>query len=231
MFALADYVLVHGGNMSTDSWNKLTIGNPVTTKDGMMGGKVWDGTVSALTAQYHRVFAPTLKDEHSSNLTDHIEQICALIVKNDLRDIILVGHSYGGMIITGTAARMADRIGHLVYVDAALPDPGQSLFDIIVSGGCDPLSFVGLEPAAPYLEKLQFDARKLEPLPKTYILCTKSEFASVTHVARRKIAAAGKEWTYVELPTSHVPMAGMPEELAQLLLETAKNSQRTGSGP
>ena len=218
---MADYVLVHGGNMTTDTWNKLTVGNPVYTKDGMMGGRIWDPVVPALTAHNHRVFAPTLLDEHSSSLTDHIGQISALITGNDLRDVILAGHSYGGMIITGVAAGMAERIRHLVYVDAAVPDPQQSLFDLIVSGGCDPLSFAGLEPAAPYVEKLQFDAAKIKPLHKTYILCTKSDFTSVTDVAKKKIAAAGKEWTYVELPSSHVPMASMPDKVVRLLLDAA----------
>jgi pimeloyl-ACP methyl ester carboxylesterase len=190
---MANFVLVHGGNMATETWNKLTIGKHVYIQDGKMGGGIWDGTAAALKAHNHRVFAPTLKDEYSSTLTEHIEQICALIAANDLRDVILVGHSYGGMMITGVAAKMADRITRLVYVDAALPDPGQSLFDVIVSGGGDPLSVVGLEPAAPYVEKLQFDAGNVKPLPKTYILCKESEFASVTHVAKKKIEAAGKE--------------------------------------
>jgi pimeloyl-ACP methyl ester carboxylesterase len=219
---MATYVLVHGGNMTTDTWNKLTRGTPVHTPDGTMGSRIWDPIVSALTAHNHRVFALTLWDEHSCNLTDHIGQVCALIAEHDLWNVILVGHSYGGMIITGVTARIAERIGHLVYVDAALPDPGQSLFDIIVSGGRDPLSFAGLEPAAPYVENLQFDPAKIHPLKKTFILCMESEFDSVTHVAKKKIAAEGKEWTYIELPTSHVPMASMPDELAQLLLDAAK---------
>jgi pimeloyl-ACP methyl ester carboxylesterase len=187
-----------------------------------MGDTCWDGTVSALKAHTHRVFAPTLKDEYSSTLTEHIEQIGALIAESDLRHVILVGHSYGGMIITGVAAKMADRITRLVYVDAALPDPGQSLFDVIVSGGGAPLSVAGLEPVAPYVEKMQFDAGKVKPLPKTYVLCTESEFASVTHVVKKKIEAARSEWAYFELPTSHVPMASMPEQFYQLLLETAE---------
>jgi len=140
--------------MSKETWNKLTIGNHVCTQDGKMGGTYWDGTVSALEAHNHRAFAPTLMDEYSSTLAEHIEQICALIAENNLRDTILVGHSYGGMIITGVAAKMADRISHLVYVDAALPDPDQSLFDVVVSGGGDPMLVAGLEPAAPYVEKL-----------------------------------------------------------------------------
>ncbi|MFH1081039.1 MAG: alpha/beta hydrolase [Pseudomonadota bacterium] len=214
----ANYVLVHGGNMTTDTWNHLAKRNDYPP-GGHLGGKIWDSIIPALKAHSHRVFAPTLKDEHSSSLTGHIEQICTLIIENDLKDIILVGHSYGGMVITGVAAGIPDRIRRLVYVDAAWPDPGQSLFDIIVSGGCDPMSFAGLEPAAPYVEKLQYDTRKIQPLPKTYILCTKSEFASVTHVARQKIVAAKKGWTYIELASSHVPMADMPGKFLRLLLE------------
>jgi pimeloyl-ACP methyl ester carboxylesterase len=219
---MATYVLVHGGNMSTETWNRLTSEILIHTKDGKMGGMIWDGTVSALRAQDHRVFAPTLKDEHTCGLTDHIDQVCALIAENDGRDVILVGHSYGGMVITGVAGRMPDRIHRLVYLDAALPDPGQSLFDLIVAGGCDPLSFAGLEPSPPYVEKLQFEPAKIDPLPKTYILCTKSEFAAVTHIAREKIAARNKGWTYLELPSSHVPMADMPDEFYRILLNIAK---------
>ncbi len=220
---MATYVLVHGGNMSTETWNKLTVGKQVYTQDGKMGGAIWDGTASALTAHNHRVFAPTLKDEYGSTLTEHVEQICALITENDLKEVILVAHSYGGMVITGVAATMPDRISHLVYVDAALPDPGQSLFAIITSSGSDPTSFVGLEPAAPYVEKLQFDPKRVKPIPKTYIMCTESEFSPVHPIVKKKIEAAGTEWDYVEWPTSHVPMASMPKQFNHLLLEIAKN--------
>jgi len=53
MSGMATYVLVHGGNISTETWNKRTIGDPVYTEDGTMGGKYWDGTVAALTAYNH----------------------------------------------------------------------------------------------------------------------------------------------------------------------------------
>jgi pimeloyl-ACP methyl ester carboxylesterase len=221
---MANYVLVHGGNMSTETWNKLTVGKPVYTKDGTMGPKYWDGTVAALTAHGHRVFAPALKDEHTSSLTEHIGEICTLIEKNDLRDIILVGHSYGGMVITGVAAKMPDRIRRLVYLDAALPDPGQSLYDLLNPGLSATSASQPLlpEPSPPYVEKLQYDAAKIKPLKKTYILCTKSEFKDVTRLAREKIAAAKKEWICIELPSSHVPMADMPDGFYRLLLDAAK---------
>jgi pimeloyl-ACP methyl ester carboxylesterase len=212
------YVLVHGGNMSAKTWNKLAERNDYPP-DGYLAGKVWNSIIPALEAHGHRVFAPDLMDEHGSSLTGHIEQICTLINENDLGDVILTGHSYGGMIITGVAAIMEERIRHLVYIDAALPDPGQALFDILASAGIDPVSVPGLEPAAAFVEKLQFDSRKIALLPKTYIFCTESEFAPAANVARRKIAADGKGWICFELPSSHVPMASMPERLSQLLLQ------------
>jgi hypothetical protein len=72
------------------------------------------------------------------------------------------------------------------------------------------------------VEKLQFNPAILQLLRKTYILCTKSEFAVVTEVARKKIAAAKNEWTYIELPSSHVPMADLPDEFYKLMLAAAE---------
>ncbi|OPX59827.1 MAG: Alpha/beta hydrolase family protein [Methanobacterium sp. PtaB.Bin024] len=218
---IINFVLVHGGNMSTDTWNKLAKSNDYPS-GGLLGGKIWDSIIPDLEIHGYRVFAPTLKDEHHSNLTEHIKQICSIITENNLQNVILVGHSYGGMVITGVVSRIPRRIKHLVYLDAAFPDPGESLFDLIISGGRDPLSFPGLEAAAPYVEKLQYDAQKIRSLPKTYILCTKSEFNIVTDVIKRRIDADKKGWTYIELPSSHVPMADLPEEFSRILLETAK---------
>ncbi len=214
---MANYILVHGGNVSSDTWNKLA------QKDDypagvQLGGEVWDNLVSALKVQGHQAFAPTLKDEFNNNLSDHVEQICALITENDLKNIILVGHSYAGMIITGVADKMTDRIDHLVYLDAALPDPGQSLFDILTLGGFDPVAVVDGSPKA-YTEKLQFDPRKIKSLPKTFIFCTESEFASVTELAKKKIAADSTGWTQIDFPTCHLPQRTMPDKLVQLLLE------------
>ena len=217
---MATYIFVHGGNMSTDTWNRLTNRNTYPP-GGQLGGRIWDGTAAYLTSHGHRACAPTLADEHTHNPTDHIGQVCSLMDHEDLREVILVGHSYGGMVITGAAARVPERIRRLVYIDAALPDPGQSLFDQFAEGGVDPLSFAGLEAASAYVEKLLFDPRKIQRLPKTCLLCTKSEFAVVTKGARRKVAMQ-PGWTYLELPTSHVPMATMPERFYRLMLSFAR---------
>lgn len=219
---MANYVLVHGGNMSTDTWNKLAKRNDYPPGEHL-GNRYWDKTVVFLAAHNHRVFAPALKDEFTSSLGEHIEQVCALIMENNLREVILVGHSYGGMVITGVAARIRDRIRRLVYLDAALPDPGQSLYDILKVGLLHASKNPELpEPSPPYVEKLQFDPGQIQAIPKTYILCTESEFSDVTGVAKRKIAAAKQGWTYLELPSSHVPMADMPDDLYQMLLDAAE---------
>jgi len=218
---MATFVLVQGGNLSTDTWNRLA-GRADYPPGGLLGGAYWDGTVAALGAHGHRAFAPTLKDEHTTGLSGHIQQIYSLFAGNSLRDVILVGHSYGGMIITGVAAAIPERIRRLVYLDAALPDPGQSIFDLFALAGRDPLSFTGLEPAKAYIEKIEFDPRNIEAIPKTYILCTKSEFRIVTGLAKQKIDAERKGWTYQELPSSHVPMADMPGELVRILLDIAE---------
>jgi pimeloyl-ACP methyl ester carboxylesterase len=64
------------------------------------------------------------------DLNRHIEDLVAVLHYEDLRDVVLVGHSYGGMVITGVADRVADRIGKLVFLDAANPVNGQSLVDV-----------------------------------------------------------------------------------------------------
>jgi pimeloyl-ACP methyl ester carboxylesterase len=128
------------------------------------------------------------------------------------------------MVITGVAARMPERIHRLVYLDAAVPDPGESLYDLLTSG------LVGgsgnrphlPEPSPPYVEKLHYDPEKIRLLPKTYILCTESEFAPVTRMMKQRIDRSRNGWTYCELPTSHVPMASMPDRFYQMLLDSAE---------
>jgi pimeloyl-ACP methyl ester carboxylesterase len=214
------FVLVHGGSIATDTWNRLS-GRNRYPPGGLLGGRCWDDSAAFLREHGHRVSAPDLADEHTHNLTDHIGQVCSIVEKQDLRNVILVGHSYGGMVITGVADRIPARIRRLVYIDAALPDPGQSLFDLFIAGDFDPLSFAGLESAKAYVEKLRFDPRKPRTIPRTYIRCTLSEFSGVTATAQGKIAKHPAGWTYRELSTSHVPMATMPRVLNRMLLSEA----------
>lgn len=114
---MATYVLVHGGGH---------------------GGWCYQRVARRLRAGGHEVYTPTLTGlgershllDASVDLNRHIEDIVAVLHYEDLSGVILVGHSYGGMVITGAADRAADRVGKLVYLDAATPRNGQSLFDV-----------------------------------------------------------------------------------------------------
>jgi pimeloyl-ACP methyl ester carboxylesterase len=95
-----------------------------------------------LEAEGHLVRWPTLtglgERAHLLNRFDvdleaHVADVVGVIEFNELHDVVLVGHSYGGMVITGAAARVADRIAHMVYLDAVVPCSGESHFDM-----CDP---------------------------------------------------------------------------------------------
>ena len=70
----------------------------------------------------------------SIDLESHIADILNVIKYEDLRDIVLLGHSYGGMVATGVADRARDRIAQLIYLDAFVPRNGQSLFDLNETG-------------------------------------------------------------------------------------------------
>jgi pimeloyl-ACP methyl ester carboxylesterase len=90
----------------------------------------------------HEVFTPSLtgigERAHLAspqvNLTTHITDVVNTVLYEDLSDIVLLGYSYGGMVVTGALAHIADRVAHLVYLDAFLPSDGESLDDIAGAG-------------------------------------------------------------------------------------------------
>ena len=114
---MTTYVLVHGGGH---------------------GGWCYRKVKRLLEGAGHEVFAPSLTGlaERSGSLSTridldfHIDDVVQLLRYWDLSDVVLVGHSYGGMVITGAADRASDRVTKLVYLDAANPVNGQSLVDV-----------------------------------------------------------------------------------------------------
>ncbi|MCB2059654.1 MAG: alpha/beta hydrolase [Novosphingobium sp.] len=113
---MATFILIHGGGH---------------------GGWCYQPVARILQAQGHLVHAPSLPGmgEHTHQLNPdidlsmHIDDVVNLLFYEDLSDAILVGHSYGGMVITGIADRAPDRVGHRVYLDAAYPVDGESLHE------------------------------------------------------------------------------------------------------
>jgi pimeloyl-ACP methyl ester carboxylesterase len=115
---VSTYVLVHG------AWR---------------GGWIWKRVRRLLQARGHEAFTPTLtgvadRNHLSSpnvNLDTHITDVANLIRWEELSDVILCGHSYGGCVVSGVADRVPDRIGALVYLDAFVLENGQCLNDTI----------------------------------------------------------------------------------------------------
>jgi len=83
---------------------------------------------------------------------------------------------------------MPHRIQHLVYLDSAIPEPGQSLIEILdMVYSHEDYEAALPEPSPPYVEKLQYDPRRIEKINKIYIRCTNSEFIDVTRLSKEKV--------------------------------------------
>jgi pimeloyl-ACP methyl ester carboxylesterase len=133
MAAPKTFVLVHG------SWR---------------GGWCWRRVADLLTRDGHRVFAPTLTAladrshllSAGITLDTHITDIVNLLEWEDLSDVVLCGHSYGGIVISGVAERVAPgTIASIVFLDAFMPDDGQSLEDLFGPIASNPMFKQGLE--------------------------------------------------------------------------------------
>ena len=105
------------------------------------GGWSWRKLRPLLEAAGHAVFTPTLTGlgerrhlcSRDIGLATHIQDVANLIEFEELSNVILVGHSYAGMVITGVGSAAGSRVGRLVYLDAFLPDDGKSLNDYVPS--------------------------------------------------------------------------------------------------
>jgi pimeloyl-ACP methyl ester carboxylesterase len=114
---MATFVLVHG------AWH---------------GGWCWQKVIPFLEGAGHEVYAPTLTGlaERASELSPdigldtHIQDVVGLLQEKNLHGVILVGHSYGGMVITGVVDQAPERIAHLVYLDTFVPRDGESMVDV-----------------------------------------------------------------------------------------------------
>ncbi|MBL8972426.1 MAG: alpha/beta fold hydrolase [Myxococcales bacterium] len=123
---MTTYVLVHGA---------------------FTGGWYWARVRALLQAAGHPVFTPSLTGSgdrahllsRAVTLQTHIQDITELLNREDLHDVVLVGHSYGGMVITGVADREPHRLARLVYLDAAYPVSGQNAAGGFAEGTGDTL--------------------------------------------------------------------------------------------
>jgi pimeloyl-ACP methyl ester carboxylesterase len=232
---MADFVLVHGAWHGAWCWKRVLPGL------WQAGHRAHAVALTGVGERKHLVGAGV-------TLATHIEDVLNVIEAEELQDAILVGHSYSGMVVTGVADRAHDRIGHLVYLDAVIPDPGESWSsrhtpdtqqqrrDVIARQGvlpaADPTVF-GLQgedydwvarrqtpqPGGVYDSPLAFDAQRVFSLPKTFIDCTDPALPTIAASRRRVRSEPG--WRVVEIATGHDPMISAPQELLRELLRLA----------
>jgi pimeloyl-ACP methyl ester carboxylesterase len=229
---VATFVLVHG------AWS---------------GGWGWTRTAGLMRAQGHEVFVPTLTGlgERSHllhpgiTLSDHIQDVLQVFRYEDLENVILVGHSYGGMVITGVASRAADKIRTLVYLDAFVPKDGQSLADLNQNqvalldgqkqapGMVSPIQFasvsedpqvqemrrrkLGPHPLLTLTEAVALDGSEKAIRNRSYIWATQSPGFQRFYDQTR----ADPAWKTATIDTGHVVMLEDPQGLARLLLAEA----------
>jgi pimeloyl-ACP methyl ester carboxylesterase len=231
---MSAYVLVHGG------WH---------------GGWCWARVARLLRDAGHDVFTPTLTGlgerahlgRPEVDLAHHVQDVVAVLEAEELRSVTLVGHSYGGMVVTGVAARAASRLAHLVYLDAFVPAPGQAMLDLIA-----PERAAAMREAArtdgegwrvpPWKPEqygvtsardIEWLARRLTPHP----LGTLEQAAEAGPPPRVKLSyvycqktATGsfaqfaerlrddRKWAFHELKTGHDAMVTAPGEVAKILM-------------
>jgi pimeloyl-ACP methyl ester carboxylesterase len=206
------------------------------------------------------VFTPTLtglgERAHLASpdvaLETHVQDVVNVLFYEDLSDVILVGHSYGGMVITGVAGQMPERLAQLVYLDAFVPADGQSLFDLIGPEGVarmrasadehgDGWRVPGMPPAPNTPEDLlawTAPRRNLQPihtfdhgvklpnglpdLPRTYVYCSDKEGYDVFRPFATRLEA-DPAWRCYDLHTGHNLMYSAVDDTVRILREIAES--------
>ena len=219
------------------------------------GGWAWRRLAPLLRGHGHDVHAPTLTglgerahlgSEHV-DMETHVTDVLSVLFFEDLRDVVLVGHSYGGVVITAAAHRDPSRIGRLVYLDAPVPADGESSADLLAPehrdeagqrpppphaermarlGIADPAdaAWVGErlrpQPPRPQLQRLRLANPAAAALPRTLIFCERTPDNFPAALFRRRLDGAG-ERDYLVLDEGHDAMLTAPERVAAVLLPLA----------
>jgi pimeloyl-ACP methyl ester carboxylesterase len=230
---MASFVLVHG------AWS---------------GGWCYAKVAALLRARGHTVFTPTLTGQGERahllngaiNLSTHLADVLGVFHYERLSEVVLAGHSYGGMVVTGVADRVADKAKALAYLDAFVPEDGQSLFDINIPANTQRfLAQAGAQgglavpaPAAAYFGVNAVDAATVDALATPFPLgcfTEKIRLSGAYRTIRKHLylhgtvlprespfrpfyqRAVAQGWSAHALACGHHVMLDMPEETASLL--------------
>ena len=224
------YVLVHGATAGGWVWRSIP------SRLRAAGRDVYTPTLTGLGERRH-LFSPDITME------THIEDVFNVLTFEDLHDVILVGHSYGGAVITGVAELAAERLSHLVYLDAFILQDGEAVKDLYDPPVVDALTIHYLKggkslpvdgtetsdprftehPLKTFFYPFHLNNKAARTLPRTYIFCTEKDEMGIRGQgivrSARRVKEAG--WPYHEMKTGHHPMWTMPHELTELLLSIA----------
>lgn len=227
------FVVAHGAWSSAWAWKKM---HPLPAA---RGHQLVIPTLTGLGQRSHLAYP-------GIDLDVYIADVTAALFYNDLRDVCLVGHSYGGMVATGVADRARDRIARLIYIDAFVPRGGESAFDVMPestrrqrqSGAAESEGGwripPGPMPADTSPEDRAWCAPRRVPqpiktfeqklvfqrgeltLPRHYVYCTRHTPEDRFRPFYER-AKVEAGWTADEIDASHNPHITAPEALASLL--------------
>ena len=232
----ATYVLVHGAYHGAWCWKK------VAARLRALGHLVYTPTLTGLGERSHLMAC-------DPSLGLFIEDVAQVIRFEDVDDVVLVGHSFAGGVISGVADQMPDRLRHLVYLDAQVLLAGESAagrapadlidryrqnvressgFPVVPPG--DPASFDITDPTlaawvqsrlTPHPYRTYFDTLELAHPLNNGVPAT---YIACTQPLRPRIATSRQRarelgWSYLEIATGHDAMLSMPAELTRMLAE------------
>jgi pimeloyl-ACP methyl ester carboxylesterase len=220
------------------------------------GGWCWRRVADQLQRKGHKVYAPTLTGlgERSHlmsaliTLDTHIADVVNVMMWEDLDNIVLVGHSYAGFVISGVAERAQRSIGSIVFVDAFLPDNGQRVVDLRpdlkaatlaaagkneVSRPVPPAKLFGVnekdqpwvdgkmtpQPTLVWLQPISLSGARNKVPKKTYIGAT--AYPSAIFETHFQTLKSDPNWRTYGVPCGHDIMVDMPDRLVEILLEVA----------
>lgn len=210
------------------------------------GGHDYRQIETLLEEKGNDVFRPTMTGQgermhlNSPDVTleTHIQDILNVVKFERLKDIVIIGHSYGGMVITGVVDRIPDKISHVIYLDAFLPEDGESLFDLTGAQSREQFTELAEEQGDGYMVPPMWpdpwpdvphplgtlnepvtlqNQDKVKRIPHTYIL-TMDPGAETDSFSRFALRAKTRGWNYYELEGGHNVHRDIPGELADLIL-------------
>lgn len=217
------------------------------------GGWAFKKVDSLLTAKGCIVYRPTLTGQGErihlatpeTGLKTHINDVVNTILFEDLYDVILVGHSYGGMVVTGVADSLPGRISRIVYIDAFVPEDGESVWKILEPRTTGLLSPQGLkkiesngflvpgwvpanaappkdvpEPLKAFTEPIRLKNTSRARIPATYIFTVgKGKQEKEDDFFAMAERAGKKGWPVWKMVADHNPQWSEPTALSALLLK------------